>query len=91
MDDASTVFSKLTEKFDKDKFQELHEEMSFSEYLSRVYENPRLCRGAYQMLYDMIISDGVEEVKNIEKLICIISFLIMRRFLFLVFEKHCMN
>ncbi len=58
------ILSKIAEKFNKDQFQKLNEEMSFSEYLSLVYKNPKLARTAYQYLYDMIISKGTKKVEK---------------------------
>ena len=41
----------ISEKFDKQNFLSLHEEMSFSEYLERVYQNPLLIRSSHQYIY----------------------------------------
>lgn len=53
--------------YDKDKFRTLHEEISFAEYLDRIYEQPRLIRTAYQRLYDMIMEQGTETYKKYRK------------------------
>lgn len=58
---------KLAGNFNPKKFQELHEEMSFAEYVNRVYQNPKLARSAYQRLYDMIMEAGSENVKRYDK------------------------
>jgi len=42
------------------KFVDLHWEGSFEDYLRMVEENPKVARTAYQRIYDMIISYGVE-------------------------------
>lgn len=44
-----------------EKFQELHWEGSFDEYLDIVYENPKVARTSFQRVYDMIVSYGVSE------------------------------
>jgi len=61
------VLQRISSKFDKDKFKKLNEEMSFSEYLDLVYENPRLARTAYQYLYDMIMAEGADKVERYRK------------------------
>jgi serine protein kinase len=58
---------KIAEKFNKDQFQKLNEEMSFSEYLSLVYSKPKLARTAYQYLYDMIMSKGTKKIERYRK------------------------
>ncbi|MCG8606074.1 serine protein kinase [bacterium] len=53
-----------------DEYKQLNWEGSFAEYLGFVQENPRLTRNAFQRLYDMILSYGVEELQEYkEKLI----------------------
>jgi predicted Ser/Thr protein kinase/intein/homing endonuclease len=61
------ILQKLSSKFDKEKFQKLNEEMSFSEYLDLVYSNPKLARTAYQYLYDMITSKGSTKIERYRK------------------------
>lgn len=61
------ILSNLSEKFNKNQFKKLNEEMSFSEYLSLVYENPKLARSSYQYLYDMIISKGTSKIERYRK------------------------
>jgi serine protein kinase len=51
----------IKEKLHPEKFQELHWEGSFDDYLDIVHKNPRVARTAFQRLYDMIVSYGVEE------------------------------
>ena len=57
----------LVQKFDREKFQVLHEEISFSEYLERVWDEPRIVRTAYQRMYDMIMSHGTSDFKKYRK------------------------
>jgi serine protein kinase len=58
------MLKKIADKFNKDQFQKLNEEMSFSEYLALVYERPKLARTAYQYLYDMIMSKGTKKIER---------------------------
>ena len=58
------MLQKIAEKFNKDQFNKLNEDMSFSEYLTLVYKNPKLTRTAYQYLYDMIISKGTKKIER---------------------------
>src|ERR1051325_670905 len=49
-------------------YRKVHWEGSFEEYLDIVREHPEVTRSAYQRLYDMILSHGVEErFENKEK------------------------
>ncbi len=53
-----------------DEFKKLNWEGSFSEYLEIIQKNPRVTRTAFQRLYDMIVSYGVQEYQEYkEKLI----------------------
>ena len=45
---------------DREEYRELHWEGSFADYLNLIQEDPRIIRNAYQRLYDMIMSYGVE-------------------------------
>lgn len=58
------ILSRISGKFNKEQFQKLNEEMSFSEYLSLVYKKPKLARTAYQYLYDMILSKGTKKIER---------------------------
>lgn len=57
----------LSSRQDAKKLKNLNEEISYSEYLEKVVKNPSLARSAYQRLYDMIVSAGVEEKKKYHK------------------------
>ncbi|HSR95467.1 MAG TPA: serine protein kinase, partial [Kofleriaceae bacterium] len=51
-------------------YKELSWEGSFEEYLELVRKNPQITRNAYQRLYDMVLSHGVEEyIDNKKKLV----------------------
>lgn len=58
---------KYASLYDQNQYQALNEEMSFEEYINRVYENPRLCRNAYQYVYDMILTPGSEKFERYRK------------------------
>jgi len=58
MESKFTALKRLASKFDREQFKALHEEMSFGEYMDRVYDNPFLVRSAFQRIYDMIMSKG---------------------------------
>ena len=55
---------------DYKEYEELNWEGSFEDYLDLVRKNPRVTRNAYQRLYDMMLSHGVEEyIDNKKKLV----------------------
>ena len=62
-----SILKKYSEKFNKENFVKLNEEMSFDDYLTKVKENPNLARTAYQYLYDMILSEGTSTVERFRK------------------------
>jgi len=65
--DQKNILVQWADKYDREKFRTLHEEMSYSEYLDRVYKNPRLVRTAYQRLYDMVMEGGTYTYKRYRK------------------------
>lgn len=67
MVNESNNFDWLMGKFDKTNFKVLNETMSFSEYLEKVVENPKLIRTSYQRIYDMIMSKGTSTIKRYRK------------------------
>ena len=55
---------------DYERYQNLHWEGSFEDYLQIVREKPQVTRNAFQRLYDMVVSYGEEEyIDNKKKLI----------------------
>ena len=55
---------------DYERYQDLHWEGSFEDYLQIVRERPQVTRNAFQRLYDMVVSYGEEEyIDNKKKLI----------------------
>jgi serine protein kinase len=52
------------------EYQELNWTGTFDQYLALVRDNPKLCRSAFQRVYDMILSYGQEEyIDNKKKLV----------------------
>lgn len=58
------ILDKISGEFNRENYEKLNQEMSFSDYLELVNENPRLARTAYQYLYDMIVSKGFKKVEK---------------------------
>jgi serine protein kinase len=56
----NSLSSLIERKLDVSNFREQHWEGSFAEYLEIVQENPIVVRNAFQRVYDMILSYGVE-------------------------------
>ncbi len=63
MMDVSRVFSLIEKSVNLERYRELNWTGSFNDYLNMMLENPRICRNAYQRLYDMIMSYGTVEYK----------------------------
>jgi serine protein kinase len=61
--DLSRVFNLIEKSVDLEKYRELAWEGSFSDYLHLVVDNPRVCRNAFQRLYDTIVSYGTVDYK----------------------------
>ena len=69
MNDTSLIHQ-IGQHHDIDRYQDLHWEGSFEDYLDLVREDPKITRTAYQRLYDMILSYGTEEyIDNKKKII----------------------
>jgi len=52
---------------DYKRYEDLHWQGSFEDYLSLVRENPRIARTAYERVYDMVLSHGTEEYVDNKK------------------------
>lgn len=66
----SKIISIIRDLQDVDIYKQLNWEGSFSSYLEIVRKSPRVARTAFQRLYDMILSYGVEEFNEYkEKLV----------------------
>jgi serine protein kinase len=60
MTKGSEIISLVSERQDRDQFRRKNWVGTFEEYLDIVREHPEVTRTAYQRLYDMILSYGVE-------------------------------
>jgi serine protein kinase len=67
MQDTVNIISVISNQESKQEYQELNWEGSFEDYLKLVLDNPRITRNAFQRIYDMILSYGVEEVVERKK------------------------
>src|SRR5262245_27629717 len=59
--DSVNVLSAIANLQNAKEYQELNWEGTFEEYLKLVQETPRITRNAFQRIYDMILSHGIEE------------------------------
>src|SRR6266852_3409493 len=68
-DQAETVniLSAIANLQSAQEYQELNWEGSLEDYLKLIQENPRVTRNAFQRIYDMILSYGVEELVDHKK------------------------
>ncbi len=65
-----TLVGQIAELQNYATYKELAWEGSFEEYLQLVRRSPQITRNAYQRLYDMVLSHGVEEyIDNKKKLV----------------------
>ncbi len=63
MSEGRKIIDLVAERQDRDQFRRKNWVGTFEEYLDIVRENPMVTRTAYQRLYDMILSYGVEVVR----------------------------
>jgi serine protein kinase len=59
---ATAILDTLRNQLDTNEYKKLHWEGSFTDYLNSVLATPGVTRTAYQRLYEMILSHGVEDV-----------------------------
>jgi serine protein kinase len=64
MSDRSGIISLVSERQDLDQFRRKNWEGSFAEYLDLVDEQPEATRNAFERVYDMIMSYGVESYEE---------------------------
>jgi serine protein kinase len=65
--DGASLLRLVGEMQDQKRFQELNWSGTFQDYLDVVAANPRVARNAFQRIYDMIISYGIEEFIDAKK------------------------
>jgi serine protein kinase len=69
MKTGKAILASIRQELNLSDYRKKHWEGSFEEYLDIVAEHPEVTRSAYQRLYDMILSHGVETVyENKEKI-----------------------
>ncbi len=61
------IIGLIREQQDARRYQDLHWEGTFADYLGIVRESPLVARNAFQRLYDMIISFGTEDYTEYKK------------------------
>src|SRR5213083_1489677 len=59
--ESVSILSALANLQSAQEYQELNWEGSFEDYLKLIQDNPRVTRNAFQRIYDMILSHGLEE------------------------------
>jgi serine protein kinase len=70
MVNGKNILASLRQHQNISDYRKIHWEGNFEEYLDIVREHPEVTRTAYQRLYDMILSHGIEEVfEHKEKII----------------------
>ena len=76
---SESMVSRLAALQDVAAYQHLNWDGSFEEYLNIVREDPRVCRSAFQRVYDMVISYGREEYIDSKKRVFHYPFFDSRR------------
>jgi len=61
------IIQHIRERQDQARYQDLHWEGSFEDYLRLVQEQPQVARNAFQRLYDMIVSFGTRRYTEYKK------------------------
>ena len=74
MVNGQNLLAKFAEKFDRDRFKNLHWEGNFTEYLEIVAARPDVIRTSFQRVYDMIMSYGSTEYVDAKKRIVHYNF-----------------
>jgi serine protein kinase len=67
MADKPGLVAKIAKMQNLKEFKDLSWEGTFEQYLEIVKENPKVCRSAFQRLYDMIMGYGYEETTEFKK------------------------
>jgi len=64
---SESLLSRISALQDYKRYEDLHWEGSFEDYLRIVQERPEVTRNAFQRVYDMIVSYGEEEYMDSKK------------------------
>jgi serine protein kinase len=67
MSNGTAIVSLIAQRQDLEQFKKKHWEGSFQEYLDLVRAQPQVTRNAFQRVYDMIMSYGLEEYEVIRE------------------------
>src|SRR5438128_12251597 len=59
--ESVSILSAIANLQSAQEYQELHWEGSLEDYLKLIQDSPRVTRNAFQRIYDMILSYGIEE------------------------------
>src|SRR6266481_2059253 len=65
--ESVNILSAIANLQSAQEYQELNWEGSLEDYLRLIQENPRVTRNAFQRIYDMILSHGLEELVEHKK------------------------
>ncbi len=61
MPESAALLKLVTNRLDQDRFRQQHWEGSFQEYLDIALKNPKVLRNAFQRVYDMILTYGLDK------------------------------
>lgn len=64
MGNGRTLLAQISNTKNPEAYRHEHWEGSFEDYLDIVHETPRVTRNAFQRLYDMVISHGIEPIEG---------------------------
>ncbi|WP_442485492.1 PrkA family serine protein kinase [Aeoliella sp. SH292] len=64
MSEGRTIIDLVAQRQDREQFRRKNWIGTFQEYLDLVRDNPKVTRTAYQRLYDMILSYGVDTIES---------------------------
>ncbi|MGE3405275.1 MAG: PrkA family serine protein kinase [Pirellulales bacterium] len=64
MTDGRSIISMVAERQDLDQFRKKNWNGSFDQYLDLVREDPKVTRNAFERVYDMVMSYGVDSVEE---------------------------
>jgi len=67
MSGAQEIISLIKKRQNIEEYRELNWKGSFADYIDIVISDPKVVRTAFQRIYDMIVSHGVEEYTEYKK------------------------
>lgn len=63
-ENSNSLLERMMQWENSGEYKKLQEQLTFNQYYKIVEKNPDVARTAYQRMYDMIVSHGVEEIKE---------------------------